>query len=80
LRLSDAAERSRRLDLFSKIALAIPAEWTPSVSTIPVNGVDADFARPEFFGQRLGYRIDGGLGGAVNRTGRSAALLATELM
>ena len=45
-----------------------------------VDGVDADFPRAEFLGQRLGDGIDGGLGGAVDRAFGGATVAATELM
>src|SRR5436190_12887847 len=71
LRLADAAKRSLRFNAFAKIAL-VEARCAHSLRFhhAGIDGVNADFARPQFLGQRPGDGVDRAFCAGVNRRTR----------
>src|SRR6266567_4393804 len=68
LGLADAAKRSLRFNAFAKIAL-VEARCAHSLRFhhAGIDGVNADFARPQFLGQRPGDGVDRAFCAGVNR-------------
>src|SRR5439155_12672993 len=68
LRLPDAAKRSLRFNAFAKIAL-VEARCAHSLRFhhAGIDGIDSNFAWPQFLGQRSGDGVDRTLCAGVNR-------------
>ena len=66
---------------FSKSLPMKPAEWTPSVSTMPgLMALTRIFLRPNSLGQKTGHGIHGALGRGIDDGFGGGMLLTTEPM